>query len=140
MKERLFLDTNVILDLLGERELYYDPVARIVTLADKGYISLFASALSYSTIYYILSKFEDSQIVKEKIRKFKVIVETVDLADKIIDKALASKFSDFEDALQYFCAIETDCSILITRNEEDFKFADIPVLTPVEYLKIIKEH
>lgn len=140
MKDRIFLDTNVILDLLGERYPYYDSIAKIVTLADKGNIILFASALSYSTIFYILSKFEDSKIVIEKIRKFKVIVETADLSDKIVDKGLASNFSDFEDALQYFCAIKMDCNILITRNEKDFSVADIPIMTPVEYLKSIEKN
>ena len=56
MKDRLFLDTNLMLDLLGEREPFYDTAAKIATLADKGKIKLIVSALSYSTIFYILSK------------------------------------------------------------------------------------
>ncbi len=135
MIDRLFIDTNVVLDLLGEREPYYDSAAKIATLADKGKVNLIVSALSYSTIFYLLSKFEDSEVVKEKLRKFKVITETSDLTDRIIDKGLSSKFSDFEDALQYHCAIKLDCNILITRNEKDFKGSDIPIMTPDEYLK-----
>ena len=135
MIDRLFLDTNVVLDLLGEREPFYASVAKIATLADKGNVNLIVSALSYSTIFYLLSKFEDSEAVKEKLRKFKVIVETSDLTDRIINKGLLSKFTDFEDALQYHCAIKLDCNILITRNEKDFKGSDIPVMTPDEYLK-----
>lgn len=138
MKKRLFLDTNVILDLLGEREPFYDAAAKIATIADKGKIKLIVSALSYATVYYLLSGFEEKEAVKEKIRKFKVIAETSDLTDKIIDKGLSSKFSDFEDALQYYCAIKTDCDILITRNEKDFKESEIPVLTPDEYLNSLK--
>lgn len=135
MMDKLFLDTNVVLDLLGERELFYDATAKIATLADKGKVILSVSALSYSTVYYLLSKFEDKEVVKEKLRKFKVIAETSDLTDKIIDKGLSSKFTDFEDALQYYCAIKMDCNILITRNEKDFKESAIPVMTPDEYLK-----
>jgi predicted nucleic acid-binding protein len=71
----------------------------------------------------------------EKLRKFKVVAETSDLTDKMIDKALTSGFSDFEDALQYFCALQSNCNILLTRNEKDFKIAKIPVLSPFEYLK-----
>lgn len=67
-----------------------------------------------------------------------MISETSDLTDRIIDKGLSSKFSDFEDALQYHCALKMDCNILITRNEKDFKKSDIPVMTPDEYLKSLK--
>ena len=135
MKDRLFLDTNVMLDLLGEREPFYDSIARIATLADKGKVKLTVSALSYSTVFYLLSKFESSEIVKEKLRKFKIISETSDLTDKIIEKGLSSNFSDFEDALQYHCALKADSNILITRNGKDFKESEIPVMTAEEYLK-----
>ncbi len=138
MKDRLFLDTNVVLDLLGEREPFYDSAAKITTLADKGKIHLIVSALTYSTVYYLLSRFENKEQVKEKIRKFKVIAETSDLTDKVVDKGLSSRFSDFEDSLQYYCAIRKGCNILITRNGKDFKESDIPVLSPDEYLNSLK--
>ncbi len=140
MKDKLFIDTNVMLDLLGEREPYYDSIAKIATLADKGKVKLIVSALSYSTIFYLLSKFEKNEVIKEKLRKFKVISEESDLTDKIIDKGLSSKFSDFEDALQYHCALKLDCSLLITRNVKDFKKSAIPVMTPVEYIKSLKSN
>jgi len=132
--DRLFLDTNVVLDLLGEREPFYVPAARIATLADKGNIRLVVSALTYATVFYILSGFEDKETVREKLRKFKVLAVTSDLTDKIIDKGLSSGFSDFEDSLQYHCAISMNCNIIITRNPKDFKESLIPVMTPDEYL------
>ena len=138
MINKLFIDTNVMLDLLGEREPFYDSVAKIATIADKGKVKLIVSALSYSTVFYLLSKFEANDVVKEKLRKFKVISETSDLTDRIIDKGLSSKFSDFKDALQYYCALKTNCNLLITRNVKDFKKSAIPVLTPDEYLKSLK--
>lgn len=138
MKDKLFLDTNVMLDLLGEREPFYEAAAKIATLADKGNVKLFVSALSYATIFYVLARVEDKEIVKEKLRKFKVISETTDLTDKIIDKGLSSKFTDFEDALQYYCAVKSECNIIITRNEKDFKESEIPVFSPDDYLKVFK--
>jgi len=134
MKDRLFFDTNIIIDLLGERESFYESTAKIATLADKGKIIIVVSALSFATVYYILQRFENKEIVKEKMRKFKIIVETSDLTEKIIDQSLSSKFSDFEDAIQYFCALNMDCNMIITRNGKDFNVSDIPVLTPDEYL------
>lgn len=138
MKNRLFIDTNVMLDLLGERIPYYDSIAKIATLADKGKIKMIVSALSYTTVFYLLSKFEDVNKVKEKLRKFRVISEISDLDNKVIEKGLSSNFADFEDSIQYYCAIKADCSILITRNGKDFKSSEIPVMTAEEYLQSIK--
>jgi predicted nucleic acid-binding protein len=123
-----------MLDLLGERTPFYDPIAKIATLADKGEITITVSALSYSTVSYILAKFENSEKVKDKLRKFKVISEVCALDELIIDKGLNSNFADFEDSLQYFSALKSDCYILITRNGKDFKEAQIPVMSAEEYL------
>lgn len=138
MKEKLFLDTNVVIDLLGEREPFYESAAKIATLADKEKIDIYVSALTYSIVYFILVRFENKEIVKEKIGKFKVIAKTSDLTDKVIGKGLLSDFPDFENSLQYYSALESNCDIIITRNSKDFKKSDLPVLTPEEYLNRLK--
>jgi predicted nucleic acid-binding protein len=138
MKTRLFVDTNIMLDLLGERIPFYDSIAKIATLADKGQVTMVASALSYATVSYFLIKFENTEKAKDKLRKFKIISEICDLDELIIEKGLNSNFSDFEDALQYFSALKSDCSILITRNGKDFKESQIPVMTADEYLTSVK--
>ncbi|MBW7888087.1 MAG: PIN domain-containing protein [Bacteroidetes bacterium] len=137
MKAKLFLDTNVMLDLLGERKPFYDSAAQIATLADKGKIRLVASALSYATVGYFLSKYENTNVAKDKLRKFKILSKISDVSGEIIEKGLNSDFTDFEDALQYFCALSSDCNILITRNGKDFKGSSIPVMTADEYIKSI---
>ena len=139
MKNILFLDTNVMLDLLGERVPFYDSVAKIATLADKGDINIFVSALSYSTVNYFLVKFEDAEKAKEKLRKFKTISNISGIDELIIEKGLNSSFKDFEDSLQYFSALKSKCNIFITRNAKDFKEADIPVMTAEEYLISMRE-
>lgn len=138
MKPRLFLDTNIMLDLLGERVPYYNAAAGVATLADKGQLTIVVSALSYATVNYILNKYEEAKAVREKLRKFKVISEMHWLDEVIIEKGLNSKFRDFEDALQYHSALSSNCTILITRNGKDFKEAAIPVMTADEYLAGIK--
>jgi predicted nucleic acid-binding protein len=136
---RLFLDTNVVLDLLGERKPFYESIAKIATLADKGQITLVVSALSYSTVNYILMKHENREKVIGKLQKFKVISEICSIDEVIIEKSLNSKFKDFEDALQYFSALKNGCNIIITRNVKDFKESEIPVMTPAEYLTSIRK-
>lgn len=139
MTTSIFLDTNVMLDLLGERIPYYDAIAKITTLADKKQIKLVVSALSYVTVSYFLTKFENAEKAKEKLRKFKIISEISDLDELTIEKGLNSNFADFEDSLQYFSALKSECNILITRNVKDFKESQIPVMTPDEYLKSIQK-
>ena len=139
MKNRLFIDTNIMLDFLGERIPCYNSIAKIATLADNGKITIVTSALSYATVNYFLTKFENAERAKEKLRKFKIISEISDLNDLVVEKGLNSNFSDFEDSLQYFSALQSNCNILITRNPKDFKESEIPVMTADEYLASIKK-
>ena len=130
----IFLDTNVILDLLGERVPFFDSIAKVATLADQKKLTLIVSPLSFTTIDYVLNKYETSESVLNKLRKFKIICEVCEVNEETINKALNSNFKDFEDALQYFTALQSNCSIIITRNGKDFKNSTIPIMTAEEYL------
>ena len=133
----LFLDTNVLLDLLGERVPFFDSIAKVATLADQKKLSIVVSPLSFTTIDYVLNKYETSESVLNKLRKFKIICEVCVVNEETISKALTSSFKDFEDAVQYFTALQSNCSIIITRNGKDFKNSTIPVMTAEEYLSSI---
>jgi len=135
---KLFLDTNVMLDFLGERDPFYISAAKIATLADKRKLIIVVSALSYATLSYFLTKYYGLEKTKDKLRKFKVISEICELDALIIEKGLNSDFPDFEDSLQYYSALRTECDIIITRNGKDFKKSQIPVMTPDEFLTSIK--
>lgn len=135
----IFLDTNIIIDFLGERENFYDPAAKLMTLADKKQIKIFTSTTSIINAFYILSKFENKKSVWEKIRKLKLICEISVTDDEVMDKALHSGFKDLEDALQYFSALASKCEIFITRNEKDFKNAMIPVMDAESFLLALKK-
>lgn len=137
--QKVFLDTNIVIDFLGERVPFYESAAKILTLADKKIIKIFTSPITFSTAYYILAKYEGSKTALEKIRKFKLLCSTSIMDDEVIEKAIHSDFTDFEDALQYFSTIATNCAIIITRNEKDFKHALIPVLNPESYLETLKK-
>lgn len=131
----ILLDTNIIIDLLAAREPFYTEAAELFSLADKKTIKLSVSALSLANTHYILSKFTNGQEARKILRNFKVIVDILPLDDKIVDLALNSDFRDFEDAIQYFTAIENDQKLVITRNKSDFKGSKIPVMTASEFLK-----
>jgi predicted nucleic acid-binding protein len=132
---RLLIDTNIVLDLLAKREEFYTEAAQLFSLADVGFLTLTTSSLTFANTHYILSKIRSKSEAKEVIRKFKVLIETLALNDKILDLALnEDDFSDFEDAIQYYTAIENKIDIIITRNIKDFKNSSIPAMTAKEFL------
>lgn len=135
----IFLDTNIVLDLLAHRMPFYTEAAKLFSLADKKKIVLSVSALCLADINYILSKQISEMEVRKILRKFKVLVSVLPLDDKITDLALNSEFRDFEDAIQYFTAIENDQDLIITRNQPDFKESKIPVMTAGEFIKSFKK-
>jgi len=97
-------------------------------------LAIIVSPLSFTTIDYVLNKYESSESVLNKLRKFKIICEVCEVTEETIEKALNSNFKDFEDAVQYFTALQSNCSIIITRNGKDYKNATIPIMTAEEYL------
>ena len=134
---RIFVDTNVILDLLAQRAPFFDSIARLATLADQKKLILVASPLSFTTVDYVLNKYESSESVLSKLRKFKIICEVCEVNEETVEKGLNSNFKDFEDAIQYYTAVQSNCTIIITRNGKDFKNSNIPIMTAEEYLSSI---
>ena len=137
--QKIFLDTNIVIDFLGEREGFYKPAAKIMTLADQKKIKILTSPSSISNIYYLLSKYENTKIALDKIRKFKVLCSISMMDDEVVEKAINSDFKDFEDAMQYFSALASNCDLIVTRNEKDFKNAMIPVMNGESYLQTLKK-
>jgi len=132
---RLLIDTNIILDLLAKRDPFYDFAAEIFSLADTNKIELYTSSISIINTNYILSKILSEKEAREILRKFRILVKVLPCDEKIIDLGLNSSFKDYEDAVQYFTAIENQMDGILTRNVKDFKSSKIPVMTPEEFLK-----
>ncbi len=134
--DRILVDTNIIIDLLTKRQNFYIPASELFTLADKKEIKLAISSLTFANTFYMLAKELNHTKAKEILRKFKLLVKVLPMDDKIIDLSLNSDFRDFEDAIQYYTAIENNLGIIITRNLKDFKLAKIPVMTADNYLNL----
>ena len=133
--EHVFVDTNIVIDLLQKRENFYKEAQELFTKADRKKLKLYISALTFANTYYILSKYYSSSEAKKILSKFKVLVEVLPTTDKIIDLALASDFNDFEDAIQFYTALESNLHVIITRNKKDFKNNLIPVFSFFFFLK-----
>lgn len=134
--KKLFIDTNIILDLLGQRAPFYQDAAKIFSLADRKEVKLYVSSLSFANANYILSKLKSKEEARAILTRFKVLVEVLALDDKILELSLNDDaFSDFEDGLQYYTALENESDVIITRNLRDFKTSAIPVMTAGQYLQ-----
>jgi len=136
MRRKVFVDTDIIYDMLAKREPHYQAAARLFTLVDEDQIQIFISALTVANIHYLISKQRTATKAKQIIRNFRLLVHIVPVNEKIIDLALNSDFSDFEDAIQYFSALENDIELLLTRNLKDYKKAGIVVMTAQDYINL----
>jgi predicted nucleic acid-binding protein len=135
--EKVFVDSDIVLDLLSGRQPHYKYAAELFSLADENSIKLYVSSLTFANVNYILSKQLSSGQSRKMLLKIKALINVLSVNDKIIGLALASDFHDFEDAIQYNTAIENGITTLLTRNLKDFKKAEIAILTAQQYLKII---
>jgi len=131
---KVFIDTDIALDLLSERMPHYFPAAQLFTLADQGKLSIYVSSLSFSNLHYLLSRLYSQAESRRILSTFKILVKVLAVDDKIIDLSLNSVFKDFEDAIQYYTATENQVGILLTRNLKDYKAAQITVMTAEDYL------
>jgi predicted nucleic acid-binding protein len=132
--EKLFVDTNIVIDLLQKREEFYKEAQELFTLSDKKKVTLCISSLTIANTYFLLSKHYNSNDARKILAKFKVLVVVLPMDDKIIELALTSDLKDFEDAIQLYTALENNADIIITRNKKDFKKQSIPILTAKEYI------
>jgi predicted nucleic acid-binding protein len=134
--KKLFVDTNIVIDLLSRREPYYDEAATLFSLADKNQVELSISSLTIANTSYVLLGQMDSAKAKSILRILRLIVKILPLDDKIVGLALNDEtFSDFEDGLQYFTAIENGQETIITRNLKDLGTQNYQQLQPNNSLR-----
>jgi predicted nucleic acid-binding protein len=135
MTKKIFIDSDVILDLLAKREVFYDDAAQIFTLAYDKRIVLCTTPVVLTNVFYILRKIRGSEESKRQIKNLRLMVHILPINGNIVDMALNSKFSDFEDGLQYFTAKEHNIWAIITRNTKDYKARDIIIQTSKDFIK-----
>jgi hypothetical protein len=132
--DKVFVDKDVCIDLLSGRMPFNKSAELLFSLADTGKIKIYVSSLSFSNIDYVLLSQYSTNHSRQIIAKFKTLVQVLAVDSKTIDLAIASDFKDFEDAIQYSCAIEHNLTTIITRNLKNYKKSTIKVLTPEIYL------
>ena|SRR5438270_11591908 len=138
MIQRVFLDSDIILDLLLAREPFFPAATRLFLLIQEGEIQGCVSPLIFSNLFYILRKNRSAPAAVTALRKLKLLTHILPVDDRAIDLALASSFTDFEDAIQYYTALSNEVDAIVTRNKQDYKTAKIPILTAEECIELYR--
>lgn len=131
---KYFVDTDVILDLLSQRQPHFHFAAVLFTLAEMGKFELYTTHTVIVNTFYLLRKQLGNDGAKSALRKLRLIIHVIDASEKIVDQALNSDFNDFEDAVQYYTVVNAELPVVLTRNLKDYKNAKVLVQTPEMFL------
>ena len=134
MISKVFLDSDVILDVATGREPFFEASQAVLGLAEAGAFQAFTSPNSITNIYYVYKKLASAPEAKSFIRDLVQIVEVAGVNKDVIEEALESKFFDFEDSVQHFCAKRRRCDFLVTRNSKDYSFSEVQIVEPKEFV------
>jgi len=135
---KLFIDSDIILDLLTQREPHYIHAAKLFTLIDRQEIIAFTSPLIFANLHYLLKKLTSNSSALKSLRKLKTLINILPIDERVIEQSLNSEFNDFEDAIQYFTAVNNGITLILTRNKVDYKRSKINISTAEEFIKTWK--
>lgn len=131
---KVFLDTNVLLDVLGQREPFLAEAGRIWGLAEQGQFVGYVSALTYPNIFYVVRKAGGAPKGRQALQMMSKVFVTVALDQDVLRQALISTVTDYEDAIQFFSARKAEAQCIVTRNSGHFPQGGLPILTPAAFL------
>ena len=131
---KVFLDTNVLVDYLNKREPFFATAAQVIDVCGRNDIIGIVSSLSIINAAYIMRKAYTKDSLLLKISWMTKRFDISPINKQAITDAIASHPSDFEDAVQYFSAVQAGADLIITRDTNGFQGLDLPVMTPTEFL------
>lgn len=134
---KIFLDNDAILDVLLERK-EFEYSRELLTYIEQKQVEAYTSPIIFTNSFYIISKLRDKRRAWSALKKIRLLFRVSTVDQKIIDLALASDFSDFEDAVQYYAALRQKVDYLVTRNKRDYVVSQIPIASPQELIAISK--
>ncbi|WDF54923.1 PIN domain-containing protein [Mucilaginibacter sp. KACC 22063] len=135
--KKLFIDSDILLDLLLEREPYVHFTKYLLSEYSKYGLVLTTSALVMANINYVITGRIGKAQAKKSLSALLEILDVLPFEAEAFKSALDSKFGDIEDGIQHFIALKNNCDVIITRNLKDYKHSALPVLTAEQLLKTI---
>jgi predicted nucleic acid-binding protein len=136
--KKVFVDTNILIDLLADRKPFSKYAIGIFSKAETKQVKLFTSSHSFATTHYLLKKHVEEKELREILNSLLEYVNIIAIDSDIIKKALKSKHKDFEDAIQIMSADSVEkLDYIVTRNLKDFRNSGIAAISPDELIKLI---
>ena len=133
---KIWIDTNVLIDFIAERNEFVDDAQFIFSLCD-GMVDGYISVLSFANMAYIFRKSANSDTLGFMKRELDSVFYVTDFLDEDINTAIGLNYTDFEDALQTAGAIKMGVDCIVTRDKTDFKNSPIPVVSPKELVNMV---
>jgi len=134
---KLFADSNILLDVLENRDQHYEYSSQIWTLTESGKVQVFISAISFNNIFYLVRKHAGRERAQQALQLLNTVFTMLPLSQDIVNKAITSKLPDFENAIQFFSALSLAADCIVSRNVKDFPQGSIPIFTPENFLAFL---
>ncbi len=132
---KIMVDTDIIIDVLLEREQFVEDSCRLLSLCEEHRIDGFISASSVTDIYYLVRKYTHStELAYKAIGKVLEIVKVCSVTNNEVILAFQKKAKDFEDCLVAVCAASINCDYIVTRNIRDFEGFNVSAISPSDLL------
>lgn len=126
---RIFLDTNILVSVLNKEYPVFTFSSRILSLSNTGSFKLFTSPICLAIAFYFAEKKHRGATAKQKIKLLSEHIEIAESTRSAVQKTLANPATkDFEDGLEYYAAVESKCTCIVTEDKDDFYFSQIEVL------------
>jgi predicted nucleic acid-binding protein len=135
---KILFDTNIIIDVFLDRKPFSEHASYLMSKVERSEITGFLCVSTVTIIHYLLSKYLDKEKAIESINSLMALFEVASVNRLVIENALQSKFTDFEDAVLHESARHAGAEYIITRNIKDFKKTKIPAFTPTEFLSMLE--
>lgn len=133
---KAMIDTNIIIDVLTEREPYFQESHKVLSLCENRKIIGYVTASTITDIFYVVRKYtHNTDIAYQCLGNLLDIVKVLPVTNDNVVVAFIAKAKDFEDRLLAECAMANSCAYIITRNTNDFSDFGVPLLTPKEAIE-----
>jgi len=131
------IDTNIVLDILLNRQPWYANAALIFGLSQNNLIKSYVSAASITDIFYIAQKEQGKAVAKDAIKRLLKVFYPATVTDEDIYQALNLGWEDFEDAVQFIVGDGLSVDFIVTRNTKDFNLSSIDIVTPEQFIRAV---
>ena len=132
---KVFLDANILIDVVQNRIDFVETSSKVLQLGLDGECELCASDITFTTVSFYARKNRTQEQLYEVLQSLRDFIDVAPSGKIAIDWALQQKSKDFEDSVQYYTALRSGAEYIVSRNVRDYPYNDIPVVSPIEFLK-----